>query len=74
MDPLVCWHLYLVKPAAGGTLGFLFAVGVELGLTTLGGVEPGAANKAMLRAVGAAGLAGLFMENAMHRLRGYTES
>jgi hypothetical protein len=72
MDPLVCWHLYLVKPAAGATLGFLFAVGVELGLITLGGVQPSPDPKATLRVVVAAGLAGLFMENAMHGLRRYT--
>lgn len=77
MDPLVCWHLYLIKPVAGATLGSLFAVGAELGLGgvgTLGGVEPGAVTKAMLRAAVAAGLAGLFMENVMHGLRRYTES
>lgn len=74
MDPLVCWHLYLIKPAAGATLGFLFAVGVELGLITLGGVDSAPDTKAMLRAVVAAGLAGLFMENAMHGLRRHTES
>lgn len=69
MDPLVCWYLYLIKPAAGATLGFLFAVGVELGLITLGGVESSADTKAVLRAIGAGGFAGLFMENAMHWLR-----
>jgi hypothetical protein len=79
MDPLVCWHLYLVKPAAGATLGFLFAAAVELGLITLGGgggqsgADTGADIKAMLRVVVAAGLAGLFMENAMHGLRRYTD-
>jgi hypothetical protein len=66
-DPLESWHLYFIKPFLGATLGLLFAVGVDLGLLGLGGIADG--DKRFMRLVVTAGLAGLFADNALQRLR-----
>jgi hypothetical protein len=66
-DPLESWHLYFIKPFLGATLGLLFAVGVDLGLLGLGGTADG--DKRFMRLVVTAGLAGLFADNALQRLK-----
>ena len=66
-DPLECWHLFFVKPLLGGTLGLLFALVIDLGLISFG--ADATTDKAPLRNAVVGGLAGLFAENVLHRMR-----
>jgi hypothetical protein len=66
-DPLECWYLYFVKPLLGGTLGLLFALVIDLGLIAFG--ADATTDKAPLRNAVVGGLAGLFAENVLHRMR-----
>jgi hypothetical protein len=66
-DSLESWYLYFVKPLLGATLGLLFALVVELGLVSLGGDV--AEGKRAIRLVALGGMAGLFAENVLHRMR-----
>jgi len=69
-DPLEGWHLFFVKPLLGSTLGLLLALVIDLGLISLvNETSADSAERAPLRATAIGGLAGLFAENVLHRMR-----
>ena len=67
-DPLRAWQLYVFKPVAAAALGLVFALALEQGLFAAGARDVDDERRPA-RLVVAAGMAGMFGESALHKLR-----
>ncbi len=67
-DPITVWYLFLLKPFIGLGVGFLFALLVKFGLIPFL-ISNSESNNEAFGIVLAAGLAGIFAEDAMHKLQ-----